>query len=173
MLLMLWANAMLCAECVAGIQDYDPTQGVLLWPTEASLPPITLHEWGDNVWPHSTCMAQQSPYVPYGACTCEWTMHACMSKHSDRRPAKRFRESIVASWLAEQWLRVALALVAAPAVVVAYMLGVRTSLLGTAWWVIEHLHDGGPGETQLQGLHSEAASDEAEHVEQGSTIQSR
>lgn len=65
------------------------------------------------------------------------------------------------SWTAEQWLRVALALVATPTVVVAYMLGVQTSLLGRAWWVIEHLHlhDGG----LCEGHHCEAVLEEAEH----------
>lgn len=174
-LLMPLANASPCAECVAGIQDYDPTQGVLLWPTEASLPPITLDGWSDNVWPHSPCMIQHDlhAHVPYGACMCEWTMHACMANSSNRRPAKRFRQSVVVSWLVEQWLWVVLALVAAPAMVAAYMLGVQTSLLGRAWWVVEHLHDADAGDVPPQGLHPEAASDEAAHVEQGSTIQSR
>lgn len=43
-----------------------------------------------------------------------------------------------ASYNVEAWLQVVAAVLLGPGVVVAYMLGVRTSLLGRVWWVIEH-----------------------------------
>lgn len=71
-----------------------------------------------------------------------WRSHT-IGAGSWGREYSPWSKSIMASWIAQAWLQCALALVAAPAVVVAYMLGVRTSLLHRAWWVIELLHEHG------------------------------
>lgn len=111
---------------MAGIHDYDPLHAVALhWPNQASLPKTLA--WGD-IDPH---------YLPPGppedvTRVCRDQLLLCARK------GRWFRRSVRAAWRWQAWLQAVAAVLLGPGVAVAYMLGVRTSLLGTSLWVIEH-----------------------------------
>lgn len=114
-----------CAGCVAGVSEYDPTQARLLWPTQATLPKT--FAWGNIARPEESGEMHYNPTV-----ACERQMLRCAGG------GKRWRRSIRAAWTWESWLQFATGVLAAPGLVGTYLLGVRTSLLGRALWVIEH-----------------------------------
>lgn len=94
-----------------------------VWPDEAALPATFL-----------AVAATDSS----GGDVCRRTMEACASGgHRSTAWAHR----IEVAWVCEVWLQVALALVLAPGVVAAWMLGVRASLLWRVWWVVAHMHE--------------------------------
>lgn len=139
------------AECVAGVTEYDPTQGRLLWPTSASLPRTFLDVWRpDSYGARNTCL-MRGPWDnrSFPACPCEDAMNQCAGgwrygvyTWGSGRIKTRWGEAMLAAWVAEGWLRTVLSIVAAPAAVAAYLLCVRTSLLWQACWVVEHACDG-------------------------------
>lgn len=160
-----------CADCGASMSEFGGMHGRLRWPTAAALPPtfawesMHMKDHLDSLCnaPVATAAPQEpsptpaqpsvgvdqtppprpgpqigAPPQPPLSCKCDKQMMICAGM------SHGWRSSVRASW---RWraglLRVAAA-AAGPAVALAYMFGVRTSLLGRAWWVIARMHDTAP-----------------------------
>lgn len=163
-----------CADCGAAMSAYGGMHGHLRWQNPASLPPTFAwesmhtkdHFDGLCTAPVATAAPQELSATPaqsstptpppqpgpqVGAapqpplsCKCDKQMMICAGL------SHGWRSSIRASWGWRAGLLRVAAAAAGPAVAVVYMFGVRTSLLGRAWWVVTHMHDSAPLPLALQ-----------------------